>query len=135
MATTQRMSKDQKNRIAHNVKPLTYTIDASGKTLGRVASDAAQALLGKKSAQFVKNKVLPVTVTIENAKKLRIPEKKVLEKTYVRYTGYPGGLRTMKLSEFIQKKGITEVLKKTVDGMLPRNKLRKERMKRLNVSE
>ena len=79
--------------------------------------------------------MLPVTVTIENAKKLRIPEKKVLEKTYVRYTGYPGGLRTMKLSEFIEKKGIGEVLKKTVDGMLPRNKLRKERMKRLNVSE
>ena len=130
-----RMNKDDRNRIAHDVTPISYTIDAKGKRLGRVASDAAQALLGKKSAKFVKNKVLPVTVTIENASKLMIPEKKVLEKTYVRYTGYPGGLRTLTMKQFIEKKGVKEVVKKTVDGMLPRNSLRKERMKRLIVND
>jgi large subunit ribosomal protein L13 len=130
-----RMDKDYKNRVAHTLAPMEYTVDASGRTLGRVASEAAQALLGKKSVHFVKNKVLPVTVTIINAKKLRIPEKKLLEKTYRRYTGYPGGLREMNLSEFIEKKGVGEVLWKTVDGMIPRNKLRKERMKRLTVTD
>lgn len=129
------MHKDDRNRIAHNVAPAEYTVDAKGRTLGRVASEAAHALLGKKSTSFVKNKVLPVKVTIVNAKKLMIREKMLKEKTYRRYTGYPGGLREMTLAEFIEKKGIAEVLKKTVDGMLPRNKLRKERMKRLTVND
>ncbi|MBY0110472.1 50S ribosomal protein L13 [Patescibacteria group bacterium] len=130
-----RMHKDLKNRVAHNVAPMEYTVDAKGRTLGRVASEAAHALLGKKSTSFVKNKVLPVQVTIVNAKKLMIREKMLKEKTYRRYTGYPGGLREMTLAEFIEKKGIAEVLKKTVDGMLPRNRLRKERMKRLTVND
>lgn len=129
------MNKDDRNRIAHDVTPVEYTIDATGKSLGRVASDAAQALLGKKSVKYVKNKVLPVTVTVLNAKKLRIPEKKIQQKTYLRYTGYPGGLRSMSMTEFIEKKGISEVMRKTVDGMIPRNKLRKERMKRLIVKD
>ncbi len=128
-----RMHKDTRNRVLHGIDPIRYTINAQGKALGRVASDAAQALLGKKSAQFIKNKVLPVEVTIENASKLLIGEKKLKEKTYRRYTGYPGGLREMTLAEFINKKGIDEVLKKTVDGMIPRNKLRKERMRRLII--
>jgi hypothetical protein len=54
-------------------------------------------------------------------------------KVYVRYTGYPGGLReTMKM--MLDKKGVGEVVRKTVDGMIPRNKLRKERMKRLTIT-
>lgn len=130
-----RMHKDAKKRIAHDVEPIAYTIDASGKTLGRVASDAAQALLGKKSPKFVKNKVLPVTVTIENAKKLRLPEKRVAEKRYNYYTGYPGGLREFGLTDLIAKKGISAALYKAVDGMIPRNKLRKERMKRLKITD
>ena len=69
---TPRMNKDDKQRIAHTVAPLAYTVDASGRTLGRVASEAAHALLGKKSAQYVQNKVLPVQVTIVNAKKLKL---------------------------------------------------------------
>ncbi len=129
------MDKDYRNRVAHKLAPLTYTVDGKGRTLGRVCSEAAQALLGKKSVHFVKNKVLPVTVTVVNASKIAIPEKKILEKTYLRYTGYPGGLRSMSMAEFITKKGITEVVRKTVDGMLPRNKLRKERMKRLIVTD
>ena len=112
----------------------TYEIDASGKSLGRVASEAASALLGKKSVHYVKNKVLPVDVTITNAAGLVIGEKKMLQKEYVRYTGYPGGLRTTNLQMLKDKKGIEEVIRKAVDGMIPRNKLRKERMKRLTIS-
>lgn len=127
------MNKDDKNRIAHDVAPIAYTIDAKGRTLGRVASEAASMLLGKKSVHFLKNKVLPVTVTIENASKMKLTEKRVANNTYLRYTGYPGGLRERTMPQVIEKKGIAEVLRMTVDGMIPRNKLRKERMKRLTI--
>ena len=130
-----RMDKDFKNRVAHNVAPLEYSVDAKGRTLGRVASEAAQALLGKMSAQYVQNKVLPVQVTITNAAKIKIAEKKMGQKTYVHYTGYPGGLRETSMPMMIEKKGIEEVIRKAVDGMIPRNKLRKERMKRLTITD
>lgn len=121
-------------RTLQGVEPIVYTIDASGRTLGRVASDAAQALLGKKSPQYVKNFVLPVTVNIVNAGKLVITEKREATATYIRYTGYPGGLRSATMTELKAKKGLEEVVRKTVDGMIPRNKLRKDRMKRLSIT-
>ncbi len=110
-----------------------YTLDASGQSLGRVASEAASILLGKKSASYVQNEVLPLEVRVENVGKLKMTEKRIAMKDYVRYTGYPGGLITTSMQMMIDKKGIEEVFRKTVDGMIPRNKLRKERMKRLTV--
>ena len=104
------------------------------RTLQAHRGDAAQALLGKKSAQYVKNFVLPVTVNIVNAGKMKISEKREAETTYIRYTGYPGGLRSRTMSELKTKKGLEEVVRVTVDGMIPRNKLRKERMKRLSIT-
>lgn len=129
------MHKDDRNRIDHKVKPEEYTIDATGKTLGRVATDAAMGLLGKKSVHYVRNKVLPVTVTITNVKKLRLPEKRVAEKEYTYFTGAVGGLRRFTLAELIEKKGVSAAVEKAVDGMIPRNKLRKERMKRLIIKD
>ncbi len=128
-----RMHKDDRNRIDHKVAPIAYTIDASGRTMGRVAAEAASALLGKKSVHFLKTKVLPVTVTITNAKKLKLPEKRLAEKVYRHYTGHVGGLREVSLPVLIEKKGIAAAIEKAVDGMIPRNKLRKERMKRLTI--
>lgn len=114
--------------------PTTYTIDATDRTLGRVASEAAHALLGKRSVNFAKNQALPVTVIIENASKLHLPARRTAGKIYTHYTGHPGGLREMSMAEMITKKGIAEVVKKTVDGMIPRNKLRAPRMKHLIVN-
>jgi len=114
-------------------KPVTYIIDATDRTLGRVASEAAHALLGKRSVHFSKNQALPVTVIIENASKLHITQRRSKGKIYTRYTGYPGGLYHTPMDVMIDKKGIAEVVKKTVDGMIPRNKLRKPRMKNLVV--
>lgn len=111
----------------------TYMIDATDRTLGRVASEAAHALLGKRSAHFAKHIALPVNVIIEHVSKLHLPEKRTKGKVYTRYTGYPGGLREVRMDEFIAKKGIEEAVRKTVDGMIPRNKLRAVRMKRLTV--
>lgn len=126
--------KVSKQRTLQNVETIRYTVDAKGRALGRVASEAASALLGKKSALYVKNFVLPVEVEIVNASKLVIAEKKMKQKEYTRYTGYPGGLRVQTLEMLKEKKGIEEVLRKAVDGMIPRNKLRKERMKRLSIT-
>jgi len=130
ISIAERVSKE---RTLQDVEPIVYTVDAKGRALGRVASEAASALLGKKSPHFVKNLVLPVTVTITNASKLTIGEKKLAQKEYVHYTGYPGGLRTTTLSALKKKKGIEEVIVRAVSGMLPKNKLHKERMKRLSI--
>ena len=115
--------------------PTTHVIDATDRTLGRVASEAAHALLGKRSVHFAKNQALPVKVTINNAAKMYLPARRTKGKIYTHYTGYPGGLREVSMEETITKKGITEVVRKTVDGMIPRNKLRVPRMKNLIINE
>ena len=126
--------KVSKQRTLQGLETITYTVDAQGRSLGRVASEAASALLGKKAVHFVKNLVLPTQVSVINVGKLSLPEKRVAGKTYVRYTGYPGGLRETSMAMLIEKKGIEEAMRKAVDGMLPRNKLRNDRMKRLSIS-
>lgn len=127
--------KVSKQRTAQGLATEVYTVDAAGRTLGRVASEAASALLGKKSRFYVQNAVIPTEVTIINASKLHIPERRVAGKTYVRYTGFPGGLRETSMKMLIEKKGISEILEKAVDGMIPRNRLRKDRMKRLTITD
>ncbi len=117
------------------MQAMTHTIDATDRTLGRVASEAAHALLGKRSAHFVKNQAMPIKVIVENAGKMHLPARRTKGKVYTRYTGYPGGFYETSMEEMIAKKGISEVLKKTVDGMIPRNKLRAPRMKNLIVNE
>ncbi|MFA6278975.1 MAG: uL13 family ribosomal protein [Candidatus Paceibacterota bacterium] len=122
--------------MTSNTKPApsTHVIDATDRTLGRVASEAAHALLGKRSVHFVKNQALPVKVTINNACKLHLPARRTAGKIYTHYTGYPGGLREQSMEVMIEKKGIADVLKKTIDGMIPRNKLRVPRMKNLIIN-
>ena len=111
----------------------TYKIDATNRTLGRVASEAAHALLGKRSAQYAQNKAMPINVIIENAAKLHLPDRRTKGKIYTRYTGYPGGFFKTSMKELIEKKGVAEVVRKTVDGMIPRNRLRPLRMKNLTI--
>ncbi len=111
-----------------------YRIDAEGKSLGRVASDAAFALLGKDTPDYAANKVVSRHVVIENADKLKITAKKEKEKTYSRYSGYPGGLKQIPMERVIEKKGHEEIVRKAVYGMLPSNKLRARRMKFLQVN-
>ena len=112
-----------------------YTVDAAGQSLGRVASEAASILLGKKSATYMQNEVVDADVTIVNAKKLALSEKRIAGKEYTHYTGYTGGLRITPLARLIENKGVSEALRRAVDGMIPRNKLRKERMKRLTITD
>ncbi len=112
-----------------------YTIDATNKKLGRVASEAAIFLIGKNTVGFAKNKVTPARVEILNASKADINSKKLLEKTYDRYSGYPGGLRSPSMKNVIEKKGYRELFSLAVYGMIPSNKLRAQIMKNLTVKE
>ncbi len=110
-----------------------YTIDAQGKKLGRVASEAAALLRGKGRPDFARNELPDCTVEIANASALALSEKKKDETRYNRYSGYPGGRREISMKEFIEKKGYGELLRKVVLGMLPRNRQRSRLIKRLTV--
>ena len=112
-----------------------YTIDAKGKKLGRVASEAAVFLMGKNRTDFARNTVAPVKVEIVNVSKALISEKKLSQKRYVRYSGYPGGLVSPSMKNVIDKKGYREVFSLAVYGMLPSNKLRPILMKNLTITE
>lgn len=112
-----------------------YTIDAKGKSLGRVASEAAHVLMGKHAPSFEKYLIAAVSVKIVNAGKLNISLGKASSKEYTRYSGYPGGLKKETLGRVVEKKGVKEVLRRAVYGMLPVNKLRAKRIKNLTIEE
>ena len=109
--------------------------DATGKKLGRVASQAAIILIGKNRTDFAKNTVAEATVEIVNVSKADVSEKKLLQKNYVRYSGYPGGIKSPTMQNVVEKKGYTEVFTLAVYGMIPANKLRAKIMKNLIVKE
>lgn len=111
-----------------------YVIDAEGKRLGKVATEAATYLLGKNSPDFVKNLVADVTVKIVNVSKMDIPDKKKIE-GYQSYSGYPGGRNVETLEHLGKRLGYAEVVRRTIKGMLPRNKLQSLMMHNLDVTE
>jgi large subunit ribosomal protein L13 len=112
-----------------------HTIDATGKRLGRVATEVASLLIGKDRTDVVRNVVPDVSVTVNNTSKLLIDEKKRDTKEYQWYSGYPGGRRTLSMDQLVERKGYAEILRKAVYGMLPHNRLRAERMKKLTIHE
>ena len=112
-----------------------HTIDATGKRLGRLASEIAALLQGKHRTDAARNVVAPVSVKVEHASKLLIEERKRDQKEYDHFSGYPGGRSTILMQKLIDRKGYSEVLRKAVYGMLPSNRLRAPRMKNLAISE
>ena len=112
-----------------------YTIDATGKKMGRIATEAAGVLRGKDRPDFVRNRLPDVSVRIINASELDMSPEKTAKKKYTNYSGYPGGLITRTADQIIEKKGYSELVRKAVYGMLPDNRLRRQAMKRLFVSE
>ena len=112
-----------------------YTIDATGRSVGRVASEAATLLMGKKEIDFARHQLPNVSVEVAGVNKLKVSDKKIGAKTYKNYSGYPGGLKTIAMSKLIEQKGMKEVLRKAVYGMLPKNKLRSKMIKQLTITE
>ncbi len=117
-----------------NTPTTTHTIDATNQRLGKVATVAARHLLGKDRPDFAKHVAAPVMVTIVNASKLDISEKRGTD-VFQTYSRYPGGRKVETLSHLAHRRGYAEVVRRTVSGMLPNNKLKKVRLKNLIITE
>lgn len=114
-------------------KEKEHLIDAAGRALGRVASEAAVALRGKNSPDFKPYLNPGIKVKVINAGKLKLDYNKQNKKVYWRHTGYPGSERTETLGKRLDRQGPSEVVKDAVRGMLPSNRLRSELLKQLTV--
>ncbi|MFA5131964.1 MAG: 50S ribosomal protein L13 [Candidatus Paceibacterota bacterium] len=114
---------------------MNYTIDATDKALGRLASEVAALLNAKDSIHFMKNRVADVSVKVINASKVKVSGNKMKESVHKSYSGFPGGLTEMPLSYVVEKKGYSELISHAVNGMLPKNKLQGIRLKNLTIEE
>lgn len=114
---------------------MNHTIDATNKSLGRLASEIAALLNGKNSVTFAKNRVADVTIKVVNASKLKVTGKKMEERTHKSYSGFPSGLKELSLAHVTEKKGYAGLITHAVRGMLPKNRLQDVRMKNLSIEE
>ena len=114
------------------LKKTTHHIDARGESLGRLATKIARLLMGKNKASYLPHKDDGDTVVITNVELLAITIKKVQQKKYYHYSGYPGGMKSKKMSNVFADQP-AEVLRHAVYYMLPKNKLRKNMIKRLII--
>jgi large subunit ribosomal protein L13 len=118
--------------VKQGIEKKAIVIDAAGKTVGRVASQAAAILMGKKSPAYERNQIIPVSVTIINVAEAKFSGSKQLTKVYVHYTGYPGGLLRKKMRDVVAK-DVTAPMLTAISGMIPRNKLKKARLHQLTI--
>ena len=107
-------------------------VDATGKTLGRLATQLADALRGKRKPEYTPHCDVGDFVIVVNAEKIAVTGKKREEKKYYRYSGYPGGLRSRTLEEMLDRRP-EEVIRLAVKGMLPRNRLARAQLRKLKV--
>jgi len=109
-----------------------YVVDAEGKTLGRLAVRIADTLRGKNKPQFTPHVDTGDFVVVVNAEKIAVTGNKLDKKIYYNHSGYPGGLRERTLREQLERRP-TEVLRKAVKGMLPRNRLGRVQIRKLKI--
>lgn len=112
-----------------------HTIDAKGRVPGRVATEVAVILMGKDQTDFARNKIPDVKVEVVSSSQMSLSPKKLKEKMYQHYSGYPGGLKRETQARVVETKGAKEVLRRAVYGMLPKNKLRARMMKNLKIND
>jgi large subunit ribosomal protein L13 len=117
---------------ADELKPAWYVVDADGQTLGRLASNIAKVLKGKHKAEYTPHLNTGDFMVVINAKRIHVTGDKRAKKTYERYSGYPGGLRSRTFEEQIARRP-EEPLREAVRGMLQHNTLGGEMLKRLKV--
>lgn len=115
------------------IKRKTTKIDATDKVLGRMASEIAKMLIGKHRAGYRPNVDSGDFVVVSNVSKIKITGNKLGQKVYHHYSGYPGGLKSVRFSDAFEKSP-TVVLRAAVWNMLPKNKLRAVMIKRLKIT-
>ena len=111
-----------------------HLVDVKGKVLGRVATQIATLLQGKHKVNYVPYLDVGDYVVVINAKHVKVTGKKAKQKVYTRYSGYPGGLKKETFEQLMQRNP-AKVIEHAVSGMLPKNKHRKRRLRRLFVFE
>jgi large subunit ribosomal protein L13 len=107
-------------------------IDAEGQTLGRLATQIADTLRGKRKPEYTPHCDTGDFVIVVNAAKIRVTGNKLSDKLYHRHSGYPGGLRSRTLREMLERRP-EEVIRMAVKGMLPRNRLARRQLRKLKV--
>ncbi len=112
-----------------------HVLDASGKKVGRIASAAAKLLMGKQTTTYTRNRSANISVEIVNAGKADISPRKEAEELKASFSGYPSGIKTPTVGYIKEKKGARELFRRAVAGMLPKNKLQKDMLKHLKISE
>ena len=115
-----------------DLEPDWHVVDASGKTLGRFATEIAVLLMAKRKPQYVTNLNTGDFVVVVNAEKIVVTGKNLEQKMYYRYSGYHGGLNEQNLSTVLEKTP-ARVIKQAVKGMLPKNTLGKHMLSRLKI--
>ena len=125
----------QKTTLRQNVKNADrqwFVIDADGKTLGKISVAIADALRGKNRPDFTPHADGGAHVVVLNSEKVRVSGNKEASKKYYRHSGYLGKLKVASLKE-VREKAPTRVLEESVSGMLAKNRLRKDQMRRLHL--
>ena len=107
-------------------------VDATGKTLGRLATQIADILRGKRKPQYTPHVDVGDFVIVVNAERISVTGNKRAEKRYYRHSGYPGGLRSRTLEEMLARRP-EEVIRLAVKGMLPRTRLGRKQLTKLKV--
>ncbi len=114
------------------VKREWYVVDATGKTLGRLAAEIATILRGKHKPQYTPHVDVGDFVIVVNAEKIAVTGRKLDQKRYYRHSGYPGGLRSVTLRQQLERHP-DRVIRAAVKGMLPKNRLGRRMLKKLKV--
>ncbi|HET7571519.1 MAG TPA: 50S ribosomal protein L13 [Gaiellaceae bacterium] len=109
-----------------------YVVDATGQTLGRLATQIADTLRGKRKPQYTPHVDTGDFVVVVNAEKIAVTGNKLDQKRYYRHSGYPGGLRSRTLRDQLERRP-TEVIRTAVKGMLPKNRLARQQLTKLKV--
>ena len=109
-----------------------YVVDASGETLGRLATQIADVLRGKRKPTYTPHVDTGDFVIVVNAERIAVTGNKRADKQYHRHSGYPGGLRTRSLEQMLSLRP-EEVIRLAVKGMLPRNRLARKQLTKLKV--
>ena len=107
-------------------------VDASGRTLGRLATQIADALRGKRKPTYTPHVDTGDFVVVVNAEKIQVTGNKLDQKRYYRHSGYPGGLRSRTLREQLDRRP-EEVIRTAVKGMLPKNRLARQQITKLKI--
>ena len=115
-----------------DIKQDWFVVDASGKTLGRLATEIARRLRGKHKPEYTPHMDTGDYIVVINAKEVKVTGNKRTDKIYQHHTGFPGGLKSISLDKLMEKKPEV-VIEKAVKGMLPRGPLGREMYRKLKV--